>query len=541
MTQSTVKRGFLLTASLLNSLFLMAITLACAHYAGQAFPLWQRLLSCLLLWAVFLPVTDVLDSNRVSRVVAIALVMLVNVLVILEFTSYYVQGMSFNTAFFFHLHPGSLADGFQVLRGLTLSALSMLVATCFLASAKIAAITHCPIKLKPLARKIILIAACLTLLSLDNAVTSFASAATKELTFSTVFSRDGKAAADARQYILEKYGRDLSPGTVGKKDLEATPGKNMVWIYLESLEKAFTDESVFPGLTPNIKRLMSEALVFEDIASTNSVAFTMGSMFATQTGCTISRDHLYSERNDPYLRAGRLVAVGDILRAAGYTSVYMGGAYLSYANKGQFFESFGYDDVYGRDNLTPDLQREYNKWGLYDDQLFPLVKKKFDELASQDKPFNLTLLTLDSHRPGFVSETTPRYGGPYSESAMVQAVHGADDLLGDLVDHIRKSPAAENTIIFVMTDHLMMPRSGLPIRWGSTQGRGLVVFALNAGETKTLTTPGIIYDIPTIVLSLMEVESNYRFPISDFFTSTDPDRLDFTHTLEFALAIKAFL
>jgi phosphoglycerol transferase len=47
-----------------------------------------------------------------------------------------------------------------------------------------------------------------------------------------------------------------------------------------------------------------------------------------------------------------------------------------------------------------------NDWGLYDDMLFIEAEKKLDELESHpNTPFNLTLLTIDTHGPnGYVSK-----------------------------------------------------------------------------------------------------------------------------------------
>ena len=40
--------------------------------------------------------------------------------------------------------------------------------------------------------------------------------------------------------------------------LFAAPGKNLVLIYMEGLDVIYTEEDIFPGLTPNLNRLNSE-------------------------------------------------------------------------------------------------------------------------------------------------------------------------------------------------------------------------------------------------------------------------------------------
>jgi hypothetical protein len=46
--------------------------------------------------------------------------------------------------------------------------------------------------------------------------------------------------------------------SVDATKLRASPGRNLVFIYLESFENALTEERLFPGLTPNIAGLRKE-------------------------------------------------------------------------------------------------------------------------------------------------------------------------------------------------------------------------------------------------------------------------------------------
>ena len=46
--------------------------------------------------------------------------------------------------------------------------------------------------------------------------------------------------------------------------LIAEPGKNLVLIYVEGLDVIYTEEDIFPGLTPNLNRLNSEGEQLEN-------------------------------------------------------------------------------------------------------------------------------------------------------------------------------------------------------------------------------------------------------------------------------------
>ena len=42
--------------------------------------------------------------------------------------------------------------------------------------------------------------------------------------------------------------------------------KNVIFLYLEQIERTYLDEQLFPDLTPNISRLEKEAITFTDIS-----------------------------------------------------------------------------------------------------------------------------------------------------------------------------------------------------------------------------------------------------------------------------------
>lgn len=82
----------------------------------------------------------------------------------------------------------------------------------------------------------------------------------------------------------------------------------------------------------------------------------------------------------------------------------MGGASLEYAKKGNFFRSHQYHEVYGREEWQrlKIFSSDFHKlggWGLYDDSLFRQAKDKVLELHKTKQPFNLTMLTVDTHMP----------------------------------------------------------------------------------------------------------------------------------------------
>jgi len=283
--------------------------------------------------------------------------------------------------------------------------------------------------------------------------------------------------------------------------------KNLILLYLESLESSYLDESRFPELVPNIKRAMESGLVFTNLQEYEGTNWTMGGVFSSQCGMPLAvggNDSVYEN-----LALKNLVCLGDVLQKANYRQVYMGGADLKFAGKGNFYTAHGYDEVLGFDELVK-LKKAPNDrtaWGLYDDALFDLAAQKLQQLSEQPQRFNLTLLTLDTHFPnGEASKSCPTYR--HAENSMLQAVHCTDFLFGQFLDKIRHAEFYQNSLLFVMSDHLAMPNVASSLY---PKERRLLAFAMNAGQTGTIDMAGGHFDIVHTVLDLLNIKTNASF------------------------------
>lgn len=230
--------------------------------------------------------------------------------------------------------------------------------------------------------------------------------------------------------------------------------KNLVLIYLESVEDTFFDETLFPGLMPNLTALREEEGVwFSEMRQYPGTGWTIAAMVASQCGVPLLSEmwgnDIFENVDDPF---GHVTCLGEYLGEAGYATAFVGGASLKFAGKGAFLKDNGFDVRLGLEELP---STGAHKWGLYDNDTFAHATELFDGLAGSEAPFLLSVLTLDTHFP----DGMPSPGcTPYAEDAllMLDAVHCADQLVADFVAHVRASPVGENTVIAIMSDHLFM-------------------------------------------------------------------------------------
>ena len=239
--------------------------------------------------------------------------------------------------------------------------------------------------------------------------------------------------------------------------------KNIVWIYGESLERTYFDETVFPGLMPNLKRLAGEALDVRGLDSAEGSGWTIAGLVASMCGVpltTAQGDENSMGRMGRFLPEA--VCLGDYLKQQGYTTHYLGGANGQFAGKGQFLASHGFDAVHDlswfRQQSIP--RRHFSNWGLHDDVLLETAYERFLELSRAGQPFMLTTLTMDTHHPAGhlpVACKRTRYRSGHGDIGLLHALKCTDRLISRLVDRIRSSEFAADTLVVVASDHLAMP------------------------------------------------------------------------------------
>jgi phosphoglycerol transferase len=251
--------------------------------------------------------------------------------------------------------------------------------------------------------------------------------------------------------FAERY---VDPRTVR---LEAGQRRNLILIYVESLEETYSDRAIFGrDLLEPLHGLGGQR--FGDYGPAPGTNWTIAAMVATQCGVPLK---VYSEY-DVKRRDGERVflpgatCLGDLLQARGYRNVFMGGAPLSFAGKGSFLRDHGYTEVYGRDEWEKSgiKPEELNEWGLYDGALLARARVRLEELHASGQPFNLTLLTLNMHNPhGFLSNFC-RSRGARDFEGIVACTSGQ---LAEFVQFVKAKGYLKDTTVVVLGDHLAMP------------------------------------------------------------------------------------
>lgn len=267
-------------------------------------------------------------------------------------------------------------------------------------------------------------------------------------------------------YVRAYFGEDYFSGSYVDPTKVAvhkgkTPPKNLVLIYVESLETTYSNPDLFGrDLLHRLNAYKSKPRVisFDSYRELMGAHFTIAGLVATQCGLPLKSVALFGgntqgEQVERFLPRAR--CLGDILASHGYTNVFLNGSSLAFAGVGKFFNDHHYSKVMGREEWISAGERpeRMSGWGLRDDDLFRRARGELDALMKARKPFNLTVLTIDTHHPyGHLSSHCERLGYKDFEG-IVECTAGQ---VADFIDYIAAKGWSDKIAIVVQGDHLSM-------------------------------------------------------------------------------------
>ncbi|MCU0854740.1 MAG: sulfatase-like hydrolase/transferase [Rhodobacteraceae bacterium] len=430
-------RSLSVAASAIGPVLVFLILALPALLAAGEVGLWPglRWWASVALMTAFVLMAGSGRATRVAMPILVVLFVLANTALALSFV---MQGKPFNDAFFAHLDLSTLAMAWKT------DALRM--------SAMVAYVLAAPVAVHLLAARATVVA--------DWAGRVHLVPKLGALGLSLLLSYPLAAYADYRiaraessDRLMAEIERLRAESPAAAPVAAAGAPRNLVLIYLESVEETFFDEELFPGLMPNLARLRDEGVSFGDMRQYPGTGWTIAAMVASQCGVPLLSEmwgnDILTTVGNPFARVDCL---GEHLQEAGFATAFVGGATLDFAGKGNFLRDNGFDVQLGLDELP---NTGAHMWGLYDVDTFAHATELFDGLAGGEAPFLLSVLTLDTHFPDGMPSPGCR---PYAPDAllMLDAVHCADQLVAAFVAHVRASPVGEDTVIAIMSDHLFM-------------------------------------------------------------------------------------
>ena len=242
--------------------------------------------------------------------------------------------------------------------------------------------------------------------------------------------------------------------------------RNLIYIYLESMETTYFskenggafDESIIPEL----EQLAQDNTSFscsdnqKGLYVLPGTAWTVGAMTAQTIGLPLKipiEGNSYGKYKSFMPGA---YSIGQILQNQGYNQMLMVGSDAKFAGRDELFKQHGnykIFDVYTAVEEEKVEEENFVWWGYPDRNLFDFAKEKITMFANEEQPFNLTMLTVDTHPVNgyFCEDCEEKFDEQY-----LNVLACSSKKVKEFVDWVQTQDFYENTTIVICGDHLSM-------------------------------------------------------------------------------------
>lgn len=287
---------------------------------------------------------------------------------------------------------------------------------------------------------------------------------------------------------------------------------NLVYIFAESFEETYYDETLFPSLVTDLRAIRDQSIAFTQIKQALGTSWTIAGMTAVQCGIPLvtpsanahsAQGNSMSKMSTFYSGA---VCMSDMLHKEGYKLVYRSGSPLEFAGVDKLYHTHHFDDIKGIKELKSLLTHSsyQTPWGLYDDTLLGMAMNDFKKLSKSKQKFAMFLSTMDTHHPyGHVSKSCKTQKYQDGSNSMLNAVACSDELIAKFIKQIGESSYGKNTIIVVASDHLAMHNMAIDTLMKGERRNQFMIIDPRLRSAQTVDKVGTTLDIGATLLPFL--------------------------------------
>ena len=253
--------------------------------------------------------------------------------------------------------------------------------------------------------------------------------------------------------------------------------RNLIYIYLESMEMTYTDAQSGGSFDQNIIPELTELALEEDTFNGGSSqlngghvmpgsTYTMAGIFTQSSALPLKMDlgeeftdtrGSFNKMNTQDSFFSGVTTLGDILDGEGYNQAFMMGSDATFGGRRLYLTEHGdyeicdYKWAVEKGLIPPDY---YVFWGYEDEKLFSYAKDKVLELAEQEEPFNFSMLTVDTHfEDGYRCDLCR---DDFEGNQYANAMACSSRQVNEFIRWVQEQDFYDNTTIVLNGDHLTM-------------------------------------------------------------------------------------
>lgn len=243
--------------------------------------------------------------------------------------------------------------------------------------------------------------------------------------------------------------------------------RNLVFIYLESIENTYASKDAGGSQDKNYIAELT-ALAGEDdcvnFSNTDrlggasvfvpAISYTQGSTVAQTSGIALNTQFSQFYKDPEY---PEMVRLEDILHDNGYEQLYIEGSKGEFSLYDKYVGRYENSRVFDRKTAAEEGYSDENadyiwKWGIEDSKLVEITKQLITEMSKKDKPFFVTMYTMDTHT--FESGHRCKDCDSSIKNDYLASVDCTSRRIAGFVEWIRQQPFFENTTVILVGDHL---------------------------------------------------------------------------------------
>ena len=278
--------------------------------------------------------------------------------------------------------------------------------------------------------------------------------------------------------------------------------RNLIYIFIESFESSFFSKELGGNEKENLLEpllnIMETGINFSNSKkyggaySVSGTTFTTAGIVSQSLGIPLKiKPNIinYNKSHTHFFK--NIYGLGNILEKEGYQQFCLIGSDKKFGNRDILMKEHGNYKIF--DYYTA-IQKKYINpkykkwWGFEDDKLFKIAKEKLLKLQNKNIPFNLTILTSNTHFPdGYIEEGYIRkFQDRYSDAIYCSCLQ-----IENFIEWLKKQKLYENTTVVLCGDHLSMDKTHFA-KYNKSFKRTIFNLFLNS-KTKPISTKNRVF------------------------------------------------
>lgn len=242
---------------------------------------------------------------------------------------------------------------------------------------------------------------------------------------------------------------------------------NLIVVYLESMEKTFSDEKLMQyNLIPHLSQIAEKNQSFSHFMQGYAQFPTQSALVSSMIGVPTTYLMQFGSRRSvggslPDF-APNAFSIGQVLERLGYQNLYVQGTSGRFSGIDVFLKSHAFEAFYDIQHVAERFEKDYPaecfrgkmKRRFYDHFTYDLFKEKILALPD-DKPFFAVMATIDTHFGNSNPSQSKRF-----PSTVQNTIYDASRMASEFLEWVKAQPFGKKTVVVFMGDHFLMKAGG---------------------------------------------------------------------------------